>query len=196
VRINVKKPSTIYVKFPTGNLPKYFRVNDADGKLYFERFLNGKTPRIKFNIPFPVDTVYDIVTPCTIVKMVDIEIPTLNIDLPPFERNRVKDVQIIDNPQLNDTPARIFTYDGVIELGRKFYTFPKPMRVFFLWHEVAHLYYKTEEFCDLVAMVKFLEMGYNMSTAMYCLTNVLRRNKQNLKRIVYIYDNLIKNNAA
>lgn len=196
MEVAVNKPVTIYVKFPVNNLPKYFRVNDNEGKLYFERFLNGKVPRIKFNVPYPVGINYNIVTPCDIVKIVSIELPDINIDLPPFERNRAKDVKIIDNPQLNGTPARIFTYDGVIELGRKFYTFPKPMRVFFLWHEVAHLYYKTEQYCDLFALVQFLKMGYNMSTAMYCLTNVLKRNKENFKRIVYIYNHLIKNNAA
>jgi hypothetical protein len=192
VQVEINKPSTVYVKFPSNNIPRKFIVNDSNNELYFERFLDGKTPRIRFNIPYPVNTVYDIKTPCEVVKITDIKIPDLTIELPPFERNRVKDIQIVDNPELNGTPARIFTYDGVIELGRKFYTFPKPMRVFFLWHEVAHLYYKTEKYCDLFALIHFLKSGYNMSTAMYCLTNVLRRNRQNFDRVVYIYKHLMK----
>lgn len=192
MQVKINDPSTIYVKFPSNYLPRKFVVTDSNNEIYFERYLDGKTPRIKFNIPYPVNAVYNIVTQCEIVKIVPIEIPDISINLPPFERNRVKDLRIIDNPELNGTPARIFTYDGVIELGRKFYTFPKPMRVFFLWHEIGHLYYKTEQYCDLFALVHFLKAGYNMSTAMYCLTNVLRRNKQNWDRILYVYNNLIK----
>lgn len=186
--LNVSKPSTIYIKF-NRNPRKFYvtDVNDGD-RLYFERFLDGKTDRIKFNIP-NIGT-YDIKTPCTILKIKDIDLPNFYVDLPPFERSRVKDISIVDNPELTGTPARIFTLDGIIEKGKKLYDYPKPMRVFFLLHEIAHLYYKTEKYCDLFALVHFLQMGYNMSTAMYCLTNVLRRNDQNLERVLYIYNHL------
>jgi hypothetical protein len=195
--LTITKPSTVYIKFPVkdinGNaipLPRRFCVLDNECKLYFERFLNGKTPRIKFNIPNEGN--YQIITPCDIVKIVSIEIPNLSISLPPFERDRVKDIKIICNPDLTGTPARIFSFDGIIEKGRELYRYPKPMRVFFLLHEVGHLYYKTEKFCDLFALVHFLQMGYNMSTAMYCLTNVLKRTPQNNERVVYIYNHLMK----
>jgi hypothetical protein len=81
---------------------------------------------------------------------------------------------------------------GIIEKGNKFNSYSKPTRVFFLLHEFAHFYYKTEKFCDLFAMVHFLRMGYNMSTAMYCLTNVLRRTPENKERILYVYNKVIK----
>lgn len=161
--------------------------------MYFERFLNGKVPRIRFNVPNVGE--YVIQNNAEVTKITPIKIPSLNIQMPPYERDRVKDLVIVDNPSLKGTPARIFTMDGVIEKGRDIYSYPKPMRVFFLLHETAHLFYKTEKFCDLFALSHFLEMGYNMSTAMYCLTNVLKRNPQNVERVKFIYNNIMRNGS-
>jgi hypothetical protein len=187
--IKVNTPQTVYIKF-LGNLPRKFTVYDSKGKLYFERYLDGKTPRIKFNIPNV--GVYYTKNPIEIVKQVAIEIPSLSFSLPAFERNRIRDFVIIDNPKLQGTPARVFTFDGIIEKGAAFNRYTNPMKVFFLLHEVGHFYYKTEEYCDLFALVHFLQMGYNMSTAMYCLTTVLRRNKQNQERVMFIYKQMFK----
>lgn len=188
--IKVTKPETIYIKF-NGVPPRKFEVRDQFGKLYFERFLNGKTPRIKFNVP--VEGVYTSTNDFEIVKRVSIEIPDLSFDLPPFERNRIKDFVIVKNPTLYNTPARVFTHEGVVEKSADFDKYPQPMRVFFLLHEVGHFYYKTESYCDLFALTHYLQMGYNMSTAMYCLTNVLRRTPANMDRVMFIYNNLFKN---
>lgn len=187
--LNVVKPQTFYIRFK-GELPRKFTLTDKNG-IYFERFLDGKTPRIKFNIPdvgsYKSSNSFDV------TKVVDLEKPKLDFTLPPYERHRLKDFIIVDNPRLTGTPARIFTEEGIVEKGRDFYRFSRPMRIFFLLHEVGHFYYKTEEFCDLFALVNFLQMGYNMSTAMYCLTNVLKRNEQNKKRVLYIYNQMFKN---
>lgn len=190
MQIVTNKPETIYVKF-NGELPKKFELRERNGKIYFERFLNGQTPRIKFNIPNA--GVYTTANNIEIIKRTAIEIPTLDFTLPPFERDRIKNFVIIDNPELHNTPARVFTHEGVIEKGSQFNKYPKPVRVFFLLHEVGHFYYKTEMYCDLFALVNFLQMGYNMSTAMYALTNVLRRTKENRERILFIYNHLFKN---
>jgi hypothetical protein len=187
--LNVSKPETVYIKF-NGNLPRKFELRKQNGELYFERYLDGKTPRIKFNIPnagtYVTKNNFDI------VKRIPIEIPVTEFTLPPPERDRIKDFVIIDNPRLHNTPARVFTHEGVIEKGSQFRKYTQPMKVFFLLHEVGHFYYKTEEYCDLFALYHFLKMGYNMSTAMYCLTLVLRRNKQNKDRVLFLYKNMFK----
>lgn len=186
--LQISKPQTVYIKF-IGNPPRKFELK-RNGELYFERYLDGKTPRIKFNIPNIGS--YETSNNVEIIKRVDIEIPTLSFTLPPYERDRIKDFIIIDNPKLTNTPARVFTHEGIIEKGAGFYKYTQPMKVFFLLHEVGHFFYKTEEYCDLFALVHFLQMGYNMSTAMYCLTNVLRRNKQNTERVLFIYKQMFK----
>lgn len=187
--LTVNKPETIYIKF-NGVLPRKFELRGKKGEIYFERYLDGKTPRIKFNIPNK--GVYTTTNNIEIVKRVDIEIPKFDFSLPPFERDRIKDFVIIDNPNLHNTPARVFTHEGIIEKGSQFYKYTQPMKVFFLLHEVGHFYYKTEEYCDLFALANFLLMGYNMSTAMYALTNVLKRNKQNRERVLFIYKKMFK----
>jgi hypothetical protein len=189
--VNDGKPKTFYIKF-FEPLPRKFCLF-RNGELYFERFLNGLTPRIKFNIPNP--GIYVSKNNFEILKCVDIEIPKVIHDLPEAERSRIKNFVIVDNPSLEDTPARVFTDRGIIEKGKSFNSYPKPMRVFFLLHEVGHFYYETEKYCDLFALTHFLQMGYNMSTAIYCLTNVLKRNKQNLERTLFIYKKVIKSNG-
>lgn len=212
--LNISKPETVYIKFK-GELPRKFEVKNQKGETYFERYLDGKTPRIKFNIPNP--GVYKTANNIEIVKQVDIEIPNLSFSLPPFSRNRIKDFVIINNPKLHNTPARVFTNEGIIEKGSQFAGYTQPMRVFFLLHEVGHFYYGLtnahyekaklmsdgkqwlaelsnyyEMCCDLFALTQFLQMGYNMSTAMYALTNVLKRNKQNKERVLFIYKQMFK----
>lgn len=213
--LTVNKPSTFYIEF-NNPLPRKFVLKDKKGT-YFERFLNGKTPRIKFNIPN--EGQYKSPNSFKILKQVDIEIPNIVYSLPPFERNRVKDVTIVNNYDLKDTPARIFTDEGKIEKGALFNTYNNPTKVFFLLHEVGHLYYgitkedikrakeiggikgkewlkkktlQSEQYCDLFALSHFLQMGYNMSTAMYALTNVLKRTPENKERVLFIYNKLLK----
>jgi hypothetical protein len=212
--LTVSKPQTFYIKFK-GSLPRKFELYDSNGKLYFERYLDGKTPRIKFNVPNVGN--YDSQNSFDVVKVVDIEIPKYTYSLPTFSRNRIKDFTIIDNPKLYNTPARVFTYEGIIEKGAKFNQYTQPTRVFFLLHEVGHFFYgltsehyeqankmkngkewlaeksnEYEMYCDLFALTHFLQMGYNMSTAMYALNNVLRRNKRNMDRVLFLYNHLTK----
>jgi len=189
--LQINKPSTVYVKFsyPPRKF-NLFRIKKDGSELEYERFLDGKVTRIKFNVPnigkYKSNILFDL------VKVVPLEKPKFSVILPPFERSRMKDFKIVFNPDLDYTPARIDTERGIIEEGKNFYQYSHPTRVFFRLHEIGHFYYKTEKFCDLFATYHFLQMGYNKSTAMYCLTNVLRRNKQNLERIMYVYDHLIK----
>ena len=85
VRIN--QPSTVYIKF-SGNLPRKFTVHMREGDLYYFRYLNGKTPRIKFNIPNP--GFYKMSEGAEIVKIVPIEIPDSYPVIPEYERNRLR----------------------------------------------------------------------------------------------------------
>lgn len=187
--LDVSKPSTVYIAF-SGNLPRYFELRNSAGELYHFRHLDGKTPRIKFNIVQP-DT-YSANAAFTLVKIVPIEIPTRLPDLPKHERERYKEFSIVDNPTLSGTPARIFTETGIIEKGQQFYEYPKTIRVFFLLHEVGHFFYSTEEYCDLFALTHYLKMGYNRSMAFYALSKVLKRSENNMKRLHFLFTQIQK----
>lgn len=194
--VRIEKPSTVYISFPS-ELPGRFDVVSKSGELYHFRYLNRRTPRIKFNIPTP--GTYYFSCPAIVTKVVDIELPDNLPELPEYERSRVKDVVIEFEPSLSGTPARIYTdlteigldY-AVIQKGVDFYDFPPVMRVFFLLHELGHLYYKTEWKCDLFALIHYLKMGYNRSVAMYCLTHVLRETDGNIERVNKLFENIKK----
>lgn len=114
--------------------------------------------------------------------------------LPPAERDRVKDEVIKFNPNLTDSPARIFTEmtPAVIETSRGFYDLPDPIKLFLLLHEKGHQFYKTEKYCDLYAFVNYLRMGYNRSMAYYSLIKILRRTKENVDRIKKMFETISK----
>lgn len=209
--INISKPSTLYVSFPD-QPPKTFKVFHKDHGLYYFRQVKNLI-RIKFNLPAVGS--YSFNAPLNIIKIVPIEIPANMPTLPEYDREfptGIKEIKIVDNPNLN-SPARIYTKQGVIEKGKSFYSFIKPIRAFFLLHEFGHLFYgvngkdidraneiaktdmnaaklyvkqcqlRGEKKCDLYAFIKFLEMGYNRSTAFYALKIVLKRSQENVNRI-------------
>jgi hypothetical protein len=189
MQLKVSNPVTFYIKF-NGTIPNAFVVYDEFGKVYFHRYLNGRTPRIKFNMP---DTgVFTSNNDFDIVKEVQIELPDRLPTLPPAQRDRWKDVEIVFNPNFTDGPVRIFSHTGIIETGPSFYALPYPIQVFVMEHEKAHMFYRDEEKCDLFAFVNFMRMGYNRSTAYYALSEVLRRTPANIERIREMFNHIQK----
>lgn len=188
MQISVNSPTTFYIKF-TKSMPRYFSLTDRKGKLYYFRYLDGKTPRIKINIPD--SGTYTGNHDFEIVKQTGIEIPSDMPKLPPAERDRWhSNPDYIYNPDLKGTPARCFSEIGVIELSPQFYSFPKPIQEFIRLHEVGHFFYKTEEYCDLWALVNYLREGYNRSMAFYALNNILMKTPANVKRIEELINNI------
>lgn len=212
--MNIDRKCTVYTSF-TGELPRVFKLWNSKGELYYKRYLDGKTPRIKFNLLHPDNYTGNV--PFKVVKISDIELPEQLPELPPYSRNRVKDVTIVYDENLSGTPAQINTGKGVIKRGKTFFTFSKPVRVFILLHEIGHFYYGVNERdieianqmsedngraylkkkmqegeinCDLFALVRFLNMGFNRSTAFQALKEVLKRSPENIKRIQSMLNNI------
>lgn len=189
MQVIVNKPSTVYIRF-LHEVPKKFELSNENGELYYMRYLDGKTPRIKFNI---IDNgEYTGNYAFEVVKISDIEIPENLPSLPTPERDRIKPYKFVNNFSLVNTPARIFTGTGVIELSRQFYEYPKPIQEFIKLHEIGHFYYKTEEFCDLFALVNYLKSGGNRSMAFYSLSHVLKKTPNNLDRLKFLLHNIQK----
>jgi hypothetical protein len=179
MQISVNEPSTVYIHFTNGT-PQTFKLY-RNGKLYYFRYLDGKVPRIKFNIPDVGN--YTSETPFKVVKLAKIEVPDNLPKLPPAERDRIKPSIVKHNPDLKNTPARIFTDTGLIETGEIFPSLPEPIQKFLLWHEKGHFFYRSEHLCDLYALVNYLRQGYPRSMAYYALIKVLKRSKQNMQRV-------------
>jgi hypothetical protein len=187
--IEISKPSTVYLAF-TGELPRLFIIwSAADCPEYF-RYMDGHTPRIKFNLPVP--GLYDGNVPYEIVKIVDIEIPKLPV-LPKANRDRLKrEPTVIYDPNWTESTASNFTEDNIIIHGPNWKKLIPPIRLFIDLHEIGHYFYQEEENCDLYAFVNFLRMGYNRSTAYYALTSVLGRQPEAVNRIRTMFQNIQK----
>lgn len=183
MQIEITRPVTLFIKF-TGEKPLCFKLTGKRLGLYYFRYLPPGTPRIKFNI-IDADT-YTANVPFDIVKTTAVETPAQYPELPPAERTRIKDVKFIYNPNLTGTPARIYTATGVIEHSPQWKALPRPIRLFIDLHEQGHLFYATEEYCDVWALVNYLRMGYNRSMAFYTLYNILGKTDNNIKRLEYL----------
>lgn len=192
--VNVSKPSTIYVSFPSP--PRTFEVDsvsDSGQDRYYWRFLDGKTPRIKFNIPDSGNYVFNV--PVDIVKIVPIEIPSNFPTLPPANRDRWQSTTKVYNPSMDDhttTPIRIYSKSGIIEYGNRFLSYAKPVQIFLEQHEKGHMFYIEEENCDMYALINFLRMGYNQSTAYAALLYILKRSPQKTERLRALFNNIQK----
>lgn len=183
------KPSTYIVRlFENANR---FVVYDSKGKIYFYRDLPNGLREFKVNIPD--EGIYTFNNKALVKqKPIEINYKAERINFPRKERNRAKKFYFTYDANETTSPALIYTGTGEIVRGRKFKELSKPMQIFILLHELGHFYYQTEEFCDLYALYHFLKMGYNPSTAMYCLVDQLRRNPNNDKRILSLYNELLK----
>ena len=184
-KLYCKGKCTVYVKFTESKPLRIEVLNDA-GKVYYFRELNNNYNQIKFNICHAGH--YKINPDCVIEKIVPIEIEKLNVVLPPFDRNKEKPVVFKYNPDLLTSPARIFTDKGIIETGRHFKSYPFPIRLFILCHEIGHFYYKGEENADLYACKLYVDNGYNKTNALYALTKVLRNSLNNEKRVKALFN--------
>lgn len=186
MQIVVNNPGTYYFKF-SQHMPRKLELKDSQGRLYYLRYFD-KVPRFKVNIP-DADT-YTSNVPVQVLKITDIEIPTSWPTLPPPERDRWQKSKIVYNPNLNGTPVRIFSKEGIIETSPNFYDIPPVIRLFLLLHEEGHYFYVTEEYCDLWALINYLRMGYNRSMAFYALSHYLSRHPENIKRVYQLFNNI------
>ena len=182
--------ATIEVKFYS-KIPDRFEIYDSKGELYFFRNLTQNNGKIKINIA-KADT-FTVNAECYI-KVLPLEIINIKVKLPPKEKDFFHNrFTYRFNPTLKGTPARNFYQQGVIEYSSEFLKLPFPVRVFIICHEIGHSYYHDEEKADLYACKLFLKLGYNGTTAIHSLTDVLNynsaKNKRRIKRLFEILKN-------
>lgn len=186
--ISICKPCTIYIKF-LEEIPRVFEFGSPDGELIYFRHIYGKVPRMKFNVPDIGNYIANV--PFEVVKMTSIEIPLLGLPvLPAADRRRWKNPDVVRNDELQDTIARNYTEIGLIEFGPRYYQLMKPMQIFIYLHELGHFFYSDEFNCDLYALVNFVRMGYNLSTAYYTLQHSLNKTQLQIDRMKELFDKM------
>ena len=165
-----------------------------NGEIWIERDLPQGTKFINFNTL--EDGEITLVNGGTITSE-PLELKPCNIRLYEPERQRARDYKIVFNPYLTlqDTPARIFTLKSpaVIEIGRRYYTYPPQVRIFILLHERGHMLYQSEHKTDCWALKQYLGMGYNASQAFNALHKVLHTSEKSQYRIKKLFNELKEN---
>jgi len=184
--MQIKEPATLLIYADAGTNCK---LKDDKNRLHYFRHFE-KSGFYKINIPVPgsyalTGVTVEEIKPLQKVKYIE--------PLPPAERiNTATGVHIGAENLPIKSPARIYPKTGRIETSQDFKKLPPPVRLFILLHEKAHLLYKTEKHCDQYALKHFLDMGYNHSTAMYCLTRILGNSPEAQERKKALF-NHIKN---
>lgn len=193
-KITIDFPSTVYIRFMT-EMPKLFCcITGNTGIVEYFRYLDGRTPRMKFNLVPSAD--YYCNVPFEVLKIVPVEIPDLP-SLPPPERDRYSgEPEVVYDASWTVSPASNFTQDNRIIVGPAWKNLIPPIRLFILLHEGGHFFYATEEHCDLYAFVNFMRMGYNKSTAYYSLAKVLRKSPSMVQRIKILFNTIQKTDGA
>jgi len=59
----------------------------------------------------------------------------------------------------------------------------EPIKAFLICHELGHYYFDDEKTTDRWAINRFLNDGYNMSSANYGLTHILKAAPANIERM-------------
>jgi hypothetical protein len=109
--MTINKPRYRFYSFHSRITDEVFLSNER-GEVVFFRYLDGRTPRIKFNILEPGE--YSGNVAFEVLKKEQLQKPFNLPELPEPERNSRKDFKLVDNFSLIGTPARIYSegYDG------------------------------------------------------------------------------------
>jgi hypothetical protein len=185
MKFTIKTPICLYFENP---YPEALVITTAKGYGYFYRKTN-EVDVIKVNIPHP-DHYISNIPYFDESKIIDFTDTAKKIILPEPERERmVNDFYHNFKDDIGHTPARIYAKKGAIQLNKKnFYEIPCQSQIFIYFHELGHIYYKTEWKCDLFAYKLFLLENLNPSQAVLALTRFLRSDEESLERIKSIYN--------
>lgn len=184
-KIHIKEPSTLLMR--KHRFTKGVTILNEKGQCVYKRPLLGHADN--FNVNLPSAGTYYFGQDLIVRDRLHLVPNKVRFSLPEPERNRYKPFKIEFNEKLKGTPARIFTNEGVIEIGKQYYQYSPPTRLFILLHELGHYFYKTEWKTDMFALYYYMKLGYNKSQAFYSLSKVLHPSPRNMDRITRLFNN-------
>lgn len=103
----------------------------------------------------------------------------------PFDVKRNNNLKTV--ARIYSVPDGIYKRKTVIETGDLFEEMNYQQRLFALEHERAHFFYKDEVKADTLALINYLEAGFNPSNALYALTKFLKHSPANVERIKELF---------
>jgi hypothetical protein len=149
---------TIYIDKLTG-----FKTSDKNIKVFYKNGMpfylkpNEKGKEVKFNL---LSGIYN--TDNNLIKLnlpVKYQLPVL----PKIERKIELPNTINVSYGENPNKCSVWLKQGQVLLDNSFKKYPQFVRLFILYHEAGHYFYKTESKCDKFASHYMLKLGYNPS---------------------------------
>ena len=162
----------------------------GDYKILYDRTVKGNS--FNFNLPRHTGKAYLILSEGKVKSILksDLKFPDLPY-LDKAELSRPYDMTKMQfRPNRNmRSPARMFVNKPVIEYNPdKMREYSEPVKVFIMFHEAGHQFFDDEIKTDRFAVISFLNAGYNLSSAMYALKDVLNVSEENIERILSQHD--------
>lgn len=192
MKFNVEKAS--HLCFESAMPLLFVTITDNTGKaIYARRSKNRVTPFYKFCANLKAGS-YDIQTDTGVSLSIkqDGNIPNWSIPLPPKQWNKAPAIikTVITNDPKRPSPAETDVDKGIMYLNPKFFTLPFYIQEFIKAHEEGHLYYMSEEYCDLYAVNKIMKNGGNLSPCLLALERGLRRTPNNISRTEHFFESI------
>lgn len=156
-----------------------FKIYDIDKKLFYHQKNSGLN---KFNLPAGIYYTANKIKISDPIKF--------NIQIPEPEKQPEPGIKIKIFLTENKNKASINPANGKIYFDREIFKGDRTKRNFIFFHEIGHLFYFSEVFCDLFAVACLLKIGFNPSQIFKASKNSL--SKKNIHRILHTYKQVIK----
>jgi hypothetical protein len=137
-----------------------FEIFDNKGILFYDSTFTKHIAEgrpVRFNLPIGIYTYNG-----NFIKL-ESPIPVLNITLPLRERNIDTGRKYKIKWGENKNKCTIFYKEATILFDNSLLTLPLYVRYGIYYHELGHLYYKTEYKADFYGAKRMLELGFNPS---------------------------------
>ncbi len=159
----------------------------ADGRdrIYYQRQVLNES-RVIVNLPFHPDQVKVVTFNAKIKTILQGKLKPVNIpylDKPTDKRPySIDEIKIIKDYTIS-SPASTYKDKPIIRYNPdKMRHYTEPSKKFIMYHELGHNFFNDEEKADRFATIVLLNQGFNISSAIYALTTVLGRSKENVIR--------------
>ena len=180
------KPLIIQQKTGFRNLTP-FEILDKNGVLFYANYFTQKGSNGSINFNLPIGQYYlhgDLMKLKHPVSFGEIKLPKPQRN---FKQKKYK-ITFANNPN----KCTIFHDTGLIVFDNFFKNAPRFILLDIYFHELGHNFYKSEQYADMYATKKMLEIGYNPSQIGLSVLITLRETQNNdFRKLVKL--NTLKN---
>jgi hypothetical protein len=192
--MNFKLDKAVHLCFESSLPVALVTIYDATGKAVYARRAktNGHFYKFCANLKAGAYRISSNTSDNFKVKILG-SIPAWKLDLPPHQWKRATAITkvIVTNDPRRLSPAETNVREGIMYLNPKFFQLPYYVQEFIKAHEEGHLFYMSEEYCDLYAVDKIMRAGGSLSPCLLALEMGLRRTPNNISRTENFFSKIV-----